>query len=70
MRRIIALADDTRIGAILQQRGAWNSDDTPIPVGAGLLANAAFQSATDLLTHRVRQQAGSHSSMPGGGGFN
>jgi hypothetical protein len=29
-------------------------------VGAGLLANAVYQSASSSLTHRIREQARSH----------
>ncbi len=37
---------------------------TPLtPVGASLLANAIFQSPYHRLTHRIREQARSHSGL-------
>jgi hypothetical protein len=36
------------------------ADSAPSSVGAGLLANAVFQSRGLYLTHRIRQQAGSY----------
>ncbi len=42
------------------QRLAWYSCQRRLTVGAGLLANAVYQSVHLQLTHRIREQARSH----------
>jgi len=52
-----------------QSRKPLTIGPVPILVGAGLLANAVYQSTFAHLIQRIRQQAGSHKGRMTGEGF-